>query len=117
MEKYAVFNGRASRSEYWYFALFNSIIILFLFILWKVTGHIIFDIIYFWYSLAVLIPATAVFVRRLHDTNHSGWWLLLALIPILGPIVLLVFLIKDSDAGTNQYGPNPKMPNPKNSLR
>jgi uncharacterized membrane protein YhaH (DUF805 family) len=117
LKKYAVFNGRASRSEYWYFALFNVIILLFWFILWKATGYIIFGIIYLLYNMAVLIPVIAVNVRRLHDTNHSGWWMLLDFIPIIGPIILLVFVIKDSDAGTNQYGQNPKTPSPKNSLQ
>ena len=60
------------------------------------------------YYLAVLIPNIAVSVRRLHDTNHSGWWLLIGLVPIIGFIVLLVFLVRDSQAGENQYGPNPK---------
>jgi uncharacterized membrane protein YhaH (DUF805 family) len=60
------------------------------------------------YALAVLIPSIAVGVRRLHDTNRSGWWLLISLIPCLGFIVLLVFMVQDSQAGDNQYGPNPK---------
>jgi uncharacterized membrane protein YhaH (DUF805 family) len=61
------------------------------------------------YSLAVLIPSLAVGVRRLHDTGKSGWWLLLALIPVVGVIVLLVFMCQDSNPGQNQYGPNPKL--------
>jgi uncharacterized membrane protein YhaH (DUF805 family) len=60
------------------------------------------------YSLAVLIPGIAVSVRRLHDTNRSGWWLLISLIPLIGAIVLLVFMVQDSQEGDNQYGPNPK---------
>jgi uncharacterized membrane protein YhaH (DUF805 family) len=63
------------------------------------------------YALAVLIPSLAVGIRRLHDTNRSGWWLLIALIPIVGTIVLLVFMVQDSDPGENLYGPNPKNAN------
>ena len=60
------------------------------------------------YSLAVLIPSIAVSVRRLHDTNHSGWWLLINLLPLIGTIILVFFLVRDSQPGQNQYGPNPK---------
>ena len=60
------------------------------------------------YSLAVLIPSIAVAVRRLHDTGRTGWWLLIGFIPLVGIIVLLVFLFTDSQPGPNQYGPNPK---------
>ena len=60
------------------------------------------------YGLAVLIPSIAVSVRRLHDTNRSGWWLLIALVPLIGAIVLLVFMAQDSQPGKNQYGSNPK---------
>ena len=60
------------------------------------------------YALAVLIPGLAVSVRRLHDTNRSGWWILTGLVPILGWIALLIFYVEDSRPGANQYGPNPK---------
>ena len=60
------------------------------------------------YYLAVLIPSLAVGVRRLHDTDRSGWWLLLSLIPVIGWIVLIIFFVLDSTPGENQYGPNPK---------
>ena len=60
------------------------------------------------YTLAVLIPSVAVGVRRLHDTDRSGWWLLIVLIPIIGAIVLFVFVVQDSKPGENQYGSNPK---------
>lgn len=62
------------------------------------------------YSLAVLIPSLAVVVRRLHDTNRSGWCFFFNLIPVIGSIILLVFLVQDSDPNENQYGPNPKAP-------
>ena len=60
------------------------------------------------YYLAVLIPTLAVTVRRLHDTGRTGWWILIGLIPVIGGIVLLIFMLLDSEPGANQYGPNPK---------
>ena len=60
------------------------------------------------YACAVLIPAIAVTVRRLHDTDRSGWWFLIVLIPVIGPIVLLVFMIIDGTPGPNRFGPSPK---------
>jgi uncharacterized membrane protein YhaH (DUF805 family) len=65
------------------------------------------------YSLAVSLPALGVTSRRLHDTNRSGWWLLIGAIPVIGAIVLLVFLATDSQAGANQYGPSVKKENKK----
>lgn len=108
-KKGAVFNGRASRAEYWYFFLFNFIIIIALNIIDAFIGitkngiGILTGI----YYLVVLIPYIAVSIRRLHDTNHSGWWLLISLIPIVS-IVLLIFLCCDSQLGENRYGPNPQ---------
>lgn len=60
------------------------------------------------YSLAVFLPSLGVTVRRLHDIGKSGWWVLLGFIPLVGVLVLLFFLVKDSEAGSNAYGPNPK---------
>jgi uncharacterized membrane protein YhaH (DUF805 family) len=107
LKKYAVFNGRAQRKEYWMFVLFNIIISLALTLIEILIGApaIISGI----YSLAVLIPGLAVAIRRLHDTNRSGWWLLIGLIPILGIIVLLVFMAQEGQLDENQYGPNPKL--------
>jgi uncharacterized membrane protein YhaH (DUF805 family) len=111
LKKYAVFSGRARRMEYWMFALFNSIISIVLAILDAALGFSdkggggpLGGL----YSLAVLIPGLAVSVRRLHDIGRSGWWLFIGLIPCVGVIVLLVFMVQDSDPGENQYGPNPK---------
>ena len=106
LKKYAVFSGRARRAEYWYFVLFNMIIGIVLGIIDGAigSGGILGGI----YPLAVLIPSIAVSVRRLHDTNHSGWWLLINLLPLIGTIILVVFLVRDSQPGKNQYGPNPK---------
>ena len=111
LKKYAVFSGRATRAEYWYFVLFNIIAIVVLsvadIILTGVTEKNIgfLNIIY---SLAVLIPSLAVAIRRLHDIGKSGWWLLVSLIPLIGSIWLLILMVTDSAAGDNQYGPNPK---------
>ena len=111
-KKYACFSGRARRQEYWLFVLFNFIASTILkFIagaLISMTGLAVLAIIPLLYSLAVLIPGFAVFFRRLHDTGRSGWWWLLAFIPIIGWIVLIVFCCLDSQPGENQYGPNPK---------
>ena len=60
------------------------------------------------FSLVVLLPGLGVSVRRLHDTDHSGWWLLILLVPLVGVIVLLIFLVRDSQPGSNRFGPNPK---------
>lgn len=62
------------------------------------------------YSLAMIIPSIAVTVRRLHDTNRSGWFILINFVPLIGPIVVFVFMVLDSDPDANQYGPNPKTP-------
>ena len=106
-EKYADFTGRARRAEYWWFVLLNFGVYVGLSILTRVLGSLGFAI-YLVYALAVIIPSLAVAVRRLHDTGKSGWFLLIGLIPLIGPIILLVFFFTDSDAGTNQYGPSPK---------
>ena len=107
LKKYAVFSGRARRKAYWMFTLFNVIIVIVLGIIEVLVGGP--GIVGMLYSLAVLIPGIAVLVRRLHDTNRSGWWLLIGLVPLIGPIILLVFVVQDSQAGANQYGPNPKV--------
>lgn len=110
LKKYAVFSGRAQRKEYWFFVLFNVIIAFVLGIIDGIaglTGAGGFGLLGTLYSLAVLVPSLAVSVRRLHDTDRSGWWLLVGLVPILGAIVLLVFFVQDSKPA-NQYGPNPK---------
>jgi len=103
LKKYAVFGGRARRKEYWMFVLVNALIAVGLGVLDGDQG-----VLAGLYSLAVLVPSLAVSVRRLHDTNRSGWWLLIALIPLAGAIVLLVFTLQDSDRIENRYGPSPK---------
>ena len=106
LKKYAVFDGRAHRTEFWLFFLFSFIISFFLGVIVGLVGSLWF--ITTLYALAVLIPGLAVSVRRLHDTNRSGWWILTGLVPILGWIALLIFYVEDSRPGANQYGPNPK---------
>ena len=106
LKKYAVFSGRARRAEYWYFLLFNLIVVVVLSIIDAAAGTnpLLSGI----YTLAVLLPSIGVAIRRLHDTGRSGWWILIALVPLVGAIVLLVFYVQDSSAGVNEYGPNPK---------
>ncbi len=106
LKKYTVFSGRAGREEYWMFFLFNLIISVVLGIVEAVAGGP--GVLGGLYALAVLIPGIAVSVRRLHDTNRSGWLLLIGLVPLIGGIIFLVFMVQDSQAGENQYGPNPK---------
>ena len=97
---YANFNGRARRSEYWYFMLLNAIVAVFNFTPLAPVSAL--------YSLAVLVPTLAVCFRRLHDTGRSGAYLLLLFVPIVGEILLIVWFVQDSSPGVNQYGPNPK---------
>jgi uncharacterized membrane protein YhaH (DUF805 family) len=106
LKKYAVFNGRARRKEYWYFILFNTIINIVLSTIDSFTSGM--GLLAGIYSLAVLIPGIAVSVRRLHDTDRSGWWVLMGLVPIVGWIVLIIFMVQDGKPGENQYGSNPK---------
>ncbi len=105
LKKYAVFSGRARRKEYWMFLLFNIIIVIALGVIETIVGTN--SVIALFYTLAILLPGLAVTVRRLHDTGKSGWWLLIGIVPLIG-IVILVFMVQDSQAGDNQYGPNPK---------
>jgi uncharacterized membrane protein YhaH (DUF805 family) len=106
LERYAQFTGRSRRAEFWWYALANFIISLVLNLLSAASG--VFRVIAIIYALAVLIPGIAVGIRRLHDTGKTGWWLLIALIPIVGIIVLIVFFATDGTPAPNQYGPSPK---------
>jgi len=112
LRKYAVFEGRARRMEYWMFVLINCLIIVVLSVVDTVVG--LFSLgnsvgaLTGLYWLVVLVPSVAVTVRRLHDTDRSGWWALLALLPVLGTIVLFVFCVLDGTPGPNRFGENPK---------
>ncbi|MCL2154372.1 MAG: DUF805 domain-containing protein [Leptospirales bacterium] len=113
LKKYTVFTGRARRKEYWMFTLFNLIISIAISIVAQLFAKIpviglIFGLLPLIYAIAVLLPSLAVAIRRLHDTNRSGWFLLLALIPILGVIILIIFFVQEGTPGDNQYGANPK---------
>lgn len=106
LKKYAVFDGRARRKEYWMFFLVNFIVAFLIGFVEGLLGSP--AVIGTFYTLAVLIPSLAVGARRLHDTDRSGWWLLIGLLPIIGIVVLIVFFVLDSTPGDNQYGANPK---------
>ena len=112
-KKYMVFTGRSRRTEYWTFTLINIGISVILSVLGGILGSIagilgsIVSIVSMLFFLAMLLPGIAVGIRRLHDTGRSGWFLLIGLIPLVG-LVLIYFLVLDSQPGSNQYGPNPK---------
>ncbi|MGB6873617.1 MAG: DUF805 domain-containing protein [Dehalococcoidia bacterium] len=113
LKKYAVFSGRARRKEYWMFFLFNFIFSLVASLIDLGIGLLTFAVfglglLSILYALAVFVPGLAVAVRRLHDVGKSGWYLLIILIPIAGPIWFLVLTCTDSQPGDNKYGPNPK---------
>jgi uncharacterized membrane protein YhaH (DUF805 family) len=111
-KKYATFAGRARRSEYWYFMLFYFLAIVAMAIVDGLAGTFSEEAEIGLFSglfvLATIVPSIAVTVRRLHDTDRSGWWILINFIPIIGAIVLLVFTVLDSQPGANRFGPNPK---------
>ena len=111
-QKYAVFEGRARRSEYWWFVLGYSIVNG---VLSGLTNAFsgsamgtIMGILSAIVALGVLVPSISVTTRRLHDIGKSGWWQLLALVPCVGAIILIIWTAKDSDPGDNMYGSNPK---------
>ncbi len=113
LKKYGVFYGRARRKEYWYFILLSTVISTLLTIVDSATGTFNtaseVGLLSGIYLLATLVPTLAVTVRRLHDTNRSGWWLLLGLLPVAGVIILIVFLALDGSPQNNDYGADPKL--------
>jgi uncharacterized membrane protein YhaH (DUF805 family) len=100
LQNYATFDGRARRSEYWYFVLFNLIIAFMLGFVGEAMGTTILSTMY---TFAVLIPGIAVGVRRMHDVGKSGWFLLI-------PFYNLILACTEGDVGANEYGADPKMP-------
>lgn len=112
LKNYATFSGRARRKEYWMFFLISALISIVLTLLDILLGTYSMEyeagLFSGLYSLLILIPSIAVVVRRLHDTDRSGWWILISLIPLIGVIVLFVFICLDSQPGTNRFGANPK---------
>lgn len=123
LKQYVDFQGRARRTEYWMFTLFNvlaSVVLLFVDSLLG-TGSLTgpsgatgvgfgasLGVLSGIYTLAVLLPSLAVGVRRLHDTDRSGWWLLIGLVPFVGGLVLLVFFVLEGNRGPNEHGQDPK---------
>ncbi len=114
-KNYANFEGRARRSEYWYFVLFNIILILPIYgflIAGAVNGSESFSMlglgVIVIVAVGLIIPTLAVSVRRLHDTNKSGVYYFIGFIPIAGPIIMWVFYCTEGDSGTNKYGADPK---------
>lgn len=117
LRKFADFNGRARRSEYWLFFLFVFVVSIVLNIIGGMVmggssdptnpfaGASLLGLIW---ALITLIPSLAVGVRRLHDTDRSGWWILIGLIPLVGAIVLIIFYVLDGTPGPNKFGPDPK---------
>ncbi|HEX5262965.1 MAG TPA: DUF805 domain-containing protein [Phenylobacterium sp.] len=116
LRKYATFTGRARRTEYWLFWLFTFVVEM---VVGGLTGSFSHGIeymttvsfglmLYLVVALALIVPSLAVAVRRLHDTNRSGWWVLIGLLPVLGALVLLVFMVLPGTVGANSYGEDPK---------
>lgn len=106
LQNYVNFEGRDTRSEFWYFVLVNLIISLLLSVIVPSIAPV--------YSFAVALPALAVGARRLHDTGRSGWWQLIGIIPLIGLIILIIFTIEEGQPGSNVYGAprlNPQTPN------
>ncbi|QTL94162.1 DUF805 domain-containing protein [Aeromonas jandaei] len=107
LKQYAVFSGRARRTEYWMFVLCNVVFMLLVGMVDRLIGSDK-EILSAIYSLAVLLPSLAVAVRRLHDTDRSGWWLLIGLIPVIGTLVLIYFMVCKGQQGPNRFGDDPK---------
>ena len=105
---YANFNGRARRSEYWYFTLFSILVNVAITVIGTMLGERIQAVLSGIFSLAVLLPSLAVTWRRFHDIGKSGAFYFIGLIPLVGTILVLVWTCTDSMPGDNQYGPNPK---------
>lgn len=107
-EKYCDFNGRARRSEYWWFCLCNFVLSYVVNLIGGLFSPTVGLVLTGIVALGLLLPGLGVCVRRLHDIGKSGWLVLLALIPLVGAIILIVWFCKDSDRGPNAYGPSPK---------
>lgn len=112
LKKYAEFKGRARRKEYWYFALFYTLIYLVLIVIDIMTGTFVIElgagVLGGIFMLAMIVPSISVMVRRLHDTDRTGWWWFILLIPLLGGIWLMVLMVLNGTPSDNRYGPDPK---------
>ena len=105
LQNYADFSGRARRQEFWMFFLFQIIATA---VAMGIDGAIGMPAMTAVVGLGLLIPAISVTVRRLHDTDRSGWWILVGLVPFIGGIALFVFYVLEGTPGPNRFGPNPK---------
>ena len=103
--RYVVFNGRSSRSELWWWALFTIIGYAVFAVVDSIIGT--FPLLYYLWALAVFLPGLAVSVRRLHDLDKSGWWILIEFIPLIGIIILLIWFVGRGTEGPNQFGEDP----------
>ena len=103
-DHYTKFDGRASRPMYWWWVLFAILAAVAANIIDLIIGAPIVSAIV---GLGLLLPGLSVSIRRLHDTNRTGWWILIGLIPLIGAIILIVFYVQEGDASENQYGPPP----------
>ena len=105
-DHYVNFKGRAARPAYWWWFLFAVIVGIVTSLIDNIlgTGSVINSLA----ALALFLPGLSVLIRRLHDSGKSGWWVLIAFLPLIGLIVLLVFVLTKSDPGSNEYGPDPK---------
>jgi uncharacterized membrane protein YhaH (DUF805 family) len=106
VERYADFQGRAQRSEFWWFALFYFLLSLAVGMVGAASDTLggILNVVV---SLGLLLPSLAVSIRRLHDTDRTGWWILLYLLPVIGTIVLIIFFVQRGTVGHNRFGPDP----------
>ncbi len=101
--QYINFEGRATRQQYWMYILFYFVLSVIVSILGAILGETVYKILNFLVTLGLFLPTLSIGVRRLHDTDRSGWWFLVALLPIIGYIVLLVFFCLPSTEGENRF--------------
>lgn len=108
IRNYANFSGRARRKEYWYFVLVQMGLVIIAMILDVIIFNSEIGLFYIVVALGLFLPGLAVTIRRLHDTSRSGWWFLISILPLIGSIILLVFLASDTKLEINQWGPPAK---------
>ena len=108
LRNYTNFSGRARRKEYWYFVLVQMGLVIIAMILDAIIFNSEIGLFYIVVALGLFLPGLAVTIRRLHDTSRSGWWFLISILPLIGSIILLVFLASDTKLEINQWGPPAK---------
>jgi uncharacterized membrane protein YhaH (DUF805 family) len=112
LKRYADFSGRSRRKEYWLFLLFIILVSVGVGVVEAALGLAgtvgPYGAVSLLFAIAIIVPSIAVGVRRLHDTDRSGWWILISFVPIVGSIVLLVFYVLEGTRGPNRFGPDPK---------